>query len=412
MIESVLFFALGFLVAGLFALMIVPSIWRRAVRLTRLEIEASTPLSLAEIKANRDQMRAEFARETRRLELAMGELRRRAAERQIEASRSRDRIADLAAERDVLAGRLATVEGELHGRMAEFEAARSAMADARRHEEGQSGEITELKIRLADLVNEIEARKVESAALRTQIEALEARALHLTDERKQAVYRAEVAEAEVARRDAVSADEQDRIRRLDAALAERARDLTAKSDQLAKAQSRMSDLEQQIGKLKAALAAAEDLPTQMVGPGDNLARTIEGLERANADLEARIASLTADREASEAELTALRAAAGAPTDSAEIEVLRDKLAELAAQVVHLAGAADGGADRPNPAAAPVESASEAAPAPTPEAVPAPPEPTGSEAPSSPVSRRKRKGLTERIRALQEKAPDTASSGGP
>lgn len=404
MIESVLFFALGFLVAGLFALMIVPSIWRRAVRLTRLEIEASTPLSLAEIKANRDQMRAEFARETRRLELALGELRRRAAERQIEASRSRDRIADLTAERDVLVHRLGAVEGELNDRMAEFEAARSAITDARRHEEGQSGEITDLKIRLADLVNEIEARKVESAALRTQIEALEARALHLTDERKQAIYRAEVAEAEVARRDAVSADEQDRIRRLDAALADRARDLTAKADQLARAESRISDLELQIGKLKAALAAAEDLPTQMVGPGDNLARTVEGLERANADLEARIASLTADREAAEAELDALRTAAAAPNGSAEMEVLRDKLAELAAKVVQLAG------PEATTAAAPVIVAQ----APSVDLAPAE-EPVASAEPAaaaSPVGRRKRKGLTERIRALQEKSPDTASSGGP
>ncbi|RWX60080.1 hypothetical protein EN780_32935, partial [Mesorhizobium sp. M4B.F.Ca.ET.089.01.1.1] len=70
MVQSILFFALGFLCAGFLALLIAPAIWRRAVALTRRRVEASMPLTLAEIQANKDQVRAEFAMSTRRLEMS------------------------------------------------------------------------------------------------------------------------------------------------------------------------------------------------------------------------------------------------------------------------------------------------------------------------------------------------------
>ncbi len=74
MIQSILFFALGFLCAGFLALMVAPAVWRRAVRLTRRRIEASVPLSLGEIQADKDRIRAEFAMSIRRLEMASGTL--------------------------------------------------------------------------------------------------------------------------------------------------------------------------------------------------------------------------------------------------------------------------------------------------------------------------------------------------
>ena len=64
MIQSILFFTLGFLCAGFLALMVAPAIWRRAVALTRKRIEASVPLSLTDIQADKDRMRAEFAMST------------------------------------------------------------------------------------------------------------------------------------------------------------------------------------------------------------------------------------------------------------------------------------------------------------------------------------------------------------
>ncbi len=64
-IENIMYFVLGLLVsAGLVALTIMPAVWRRAVRLTKKRIEAATPMTMAEFRADKDQLRAEFALST------------------------------------------------------------------------------------------------------------------------------------------------------------------------------------------------------------------------------------------------------------------------------------------------------------------------------------------------------------
>ncbi len=62
-------FALGFFIAGLAALAFAPVFWARAVRLSVRRLEMQLPLSMREILADRDQIRAEAAVERRRLEI-------------------------------------------------------------------------------------------------------------------------------------------------------------------------------------------------------------------------------------------------------------------------------------------------------------------------------------------------------
>ena len=57
MVEPIMYLAIGFLVSMLFGLMIVPLVHNRAVRLTTRRMEAATPLSMAEIQADKDQLR-------------------------------------------------------------------------------------------------------------------------------------------------------------------------------------------------------------------------------------------------------------------------------------------------------------------------------------------------------------------
>src|SRR5271156_6068522 len=75
MIEPVMFFGIGFLVAALLGLLFVPLVHNRAVRLTMRRLEAATPLSVAEIRADKDQLRAEFAMSTRRLEMSVEQMK-------------------------------------------------------------------------------------------------------------------------------------------------------------------------------------------------------------------------------------------------------------------------------------------------------------------------------------------------
>lgn len=84
MIEFVMIFALGALAATLVALSALPALDRRAQRLSRRRLEALFPLSIAEIAAERDHVRAAMAVEARRTEL------------KAEAA-AKDKAADLAA---------------------------------------------------------------------------------------------------------------------------------------------------------------------------------------------------------------------------------------------------------------------------------------------------------------------------
>ena len=66
MVEATMHVTLGFLTASLLALVIIPLIHDRAVRLTLRRINAAMPLSIEEIQNEKDQLRAEFAMSTRR----------------------------------------------------------------------------------------------------------------------------------------------------------------------------------------------------------------------------------------------------------------------------------------------------------------------------------------------------------
>jgi len=79
MIETLLLVALGFATASLLALSIAPAAWRRAVRLTTARLEATMPISISDINADKDHIRAESAVEVRRLELELEKAKERAA---------------------------------------------------------------------------------------------------------------------------------------------------------------------------------------------------------------------------------------------------------------------------------------------------------------------------------------------
>ena len=75
MIEPIMYFGLGLLTAGLLALAVMPAIHARAVRLTRRRLEGAMPLSMKEMQADKDQLRAQFAMSMRRLETSVEQLR-------------------------------------------------------------------------------------------------------------------------------------------------------------------------------------------------------------------------------------------------------------------------------------------------------------------------------------------------
>jgi len=92
MVEQIMIFGIGFLAASLCGLLLVPLIHNRAVRLTKKRLEAAAPLSIAELQADKDQLRAEFAMSTRWLELLVEQLKAESAGQLAELGKKTDAI--------------------------------------------------------------------------------------------------------------------------------------------------------------------------------------------------------------------------------------------------------------------------------------------------------------------------------
>ncbi len=172
MIEAVMLAALGFLIASFLWLIMLPAISRRAERLARRRAELTFPLSVDEIAAERDHLRAEFAVRQRELE------RRVEDSQEIKASALKNvgvrdmQISELKTTlgvRDIsivdLSGRLTATEADLaqtRERLALEEAGhastRSDLAVRGQVLTERDREVSELRIERADLSATLAAR--------------------------------------------------------------------------------------------------------------------------------------------------------------------------------------------------------------------------------------------------------------
>ncbi|MCA3577230.1 MAG: hypothetical protein IOD08_08105, partial [Bradyrhizobium sp.] len=133
MIEPIMYAAIGFLISMLCGLMIVPLVHNRAVRLTTRRMEAATPLSMAEIQADKDQLRAEFAMSARRLEMSVDQLK----------SKTTSQLAELGKKTDAI-NRMKIELGEKNAAIFALEAREKAMKEQLRATEEEFAAKTEL----------------------------------------------------------------------------------------------------------------------------------------------------------------------------------------------------------------------------------------------------------------------------
>ncbi|MEX0860935.1 MAG: hypothetical protein WD017_08405, partial [Cucumibacter sp.] len=259
-IENIMYFALGFLGAGLLGVMLVPSVWKRAVRLTRKRIEAATPMTLAEFRADKDQLRAEFAMSTRRLEMNVETLRRRLGDQLEEINRKKSDLVMLKADRDEqlqIIRELEDRETTLRKRINELEREGANVSHRLRQRERE----------FSDKVNEVNAlratgkrskkrvagdnmagaelsgdysRDVED--LMSALEAERRRADFLEDQARALIERIESTERQ-------NADTTEAIATLRAAIAERDDRRTETGDKLIDAEARIAQAESQLNAI-------------------------------------------------------------------------------------------------------------------------------------------------------------------
>ncbi|VAW18615.1 Chromosome segregation ATPases [hydrothermal vent metagenome] len=187
LLENMMYFVLGFIACALLALMIMPAIWRRATRLTKKRIEAATPLTMSEFRADKDQLRAEFALSTRRLEMNVENLRKRLADQLIEINRKRSDQLQLKSERDeqlTIIGELEQRESDLRRRILDLEKESTDLAQRLRMSErdysAKASELERLRARnggvssaeIDELLNALEKERLRSERLEEQVERL------------------------------------------------------------------------------------------------------------------------------------------------------------------------------------------------------------------------------------------------
>ena len=191
MIEPIMYFGIGFLVAALFGLVIIPLVHGRAVRLTMRRLEASTPLSMAEIQADKDQLRAEFAMSTRRLEMSVEQLKTKTTSQFAELGKKGDAINQLKIELGektaaifALEARDKALRDQLRATEDEVAAKTSIMHDAERTLSDKEAELAKLIGALDERSSLADSQKIEIVSLKSPGRSIE-RTAHRCRQRAQ-----------------------------------------------------------------------------------------------------------------------------------------------------------------------------------------------------------------------------------
>lgn len=354
MIQSSLFFVLGFLAAGLIALLIAPAIWNRAVRLTKRRIEAKVPLTLSDIQADKDRMRAEFAISTRRLEISIKDQREKAAQQLLELNHRRNEAKAATDERDRLAKRLEELEANYAQMRKDFEERERQLALIADKLAVTSEQLDEKTIELSKLELLFEDASLSSSSRQIELVARESDLDRLTDSLKK--QRAERKELDKELRDTAAENrklkeelrlERKRLDRLEqrtealvATLSDREDRLERRERDLARLRERVGDED---GHVSTMMPAQDDLRIAELEAEIERLKAVQDAEpivahtnpTEAARIEARLEAVREENRKLREQLT--RLTNGENADA----ILRDQISDLAAKVVHLTALAEG-----------------------------------------------------------------------
>jgi peptidoglycan hydrolase CwlO-like protein len=179
MIEPIMFIGIGFLVAGLLVIGAIPMVHARAVRLTQRRLEAMTPMSMAEIHADKDQLRAEFAMSTRRLEMSVDQMKAKTSSQLAEIGKKSEAVGRLKLELGEKAAALLGAEAKVNALTEELQSTRNELAaktTALQETESalanSTAELARLTGQLSDSSMRADSQRVELVTLQAQAEVL------------------------------------------------------------------------------------------------------------------------------------------------------------------------------------------------------------------------------------------------
>jgi chromosome segregation ATPase len=372
MVEPVMFFGIGFLFAALIGVIIIPLVQARAVRLTMRRLEAATPLSMAEIQADKDQLRAEFAMSTRRLEMSVEHMKARTTSQLAELGKKSDAINRLKVELGektatifALEARDKALKDQLRATEEELSFKLNAMREAERA-------LTEKQADLAKLTGEFDqksvindSQRIELVALRTQVDAMKDRVNDAEREVKATEDRLGRERFDANEASALLAAERTKVESLADRVSDLDRQLIAQTKETEILGRRAAELENRLGdqgrmlaerdyqcdQLRAQLDAARktetDLRAELAEIGGGHHSAIDSLKAEKATLEEQLKRSREEQAKLSGEIASMKRDTEASWASERVEsaLLRERINDVAAEVARLTAALEGPGSR-------------------------------------------------------------------
>src|SRR6185369_17193037 len=327
-------------------------------------LEAATPLSMAEIQADKDQLRAEFAMSARRLEMSVDQLRSKTTSQLAELGKKSDAINRMKIE---LGEKNATIFGlearekamkeQLRATEEEFAAKTEMLRNAEKALTDKQGELAKINHELSDRSMMADSRQVELVAVRAQIDELKNR---VGDAEKE--FAATQARLAQERRDSENAtrelnDARGRVENLSQRVTDLDRQLVIQVKEAEMLGNRVNDLEARLATQGKLLAEREYENTQLKQARDAAERTakelrlevdalslggnsaaFEKLRSEKAAVEEQLRVARDERARLQRDINAIQQQAESSwaTERMENALLRERINDIAAEVAKLA----------------------------------------------------------------------------
>jgi DNA repair exonuclease SbcCD ATPase subunit len=272
LVEQAMFFLAGLLVAGLAGLLVLPAFARRALRLSEARARMLAPLSMKEVVAERDLLRAEHAIEQHRLDRRIAALQEAVGRHRADLGRQAAMLVELESRTARLGSEISGLHGELAARGRDILGLEGDLGASRIVLNDFSARLDEAAAEIASLRDARVALETLSDQQRTVIAGLETRAsgleMKLDDSAQAAKAKASAAEAERARLASELASRANEVVKLTLGLDEAMKkgallvaDLEKKDAELQETRRRLSEVEAALAVTrKASAGATRELP--------------------------------------------------------------------------------------------------------------------------------------------------------
>src|SRR5215467_7129623 len=368
MIEPIMYFGIGFLVAALVGLVVVPLVHSRAVRLTVRRLEAATPLSMAEIQADKDQLRAEFAMSTRRLEMSVEQLKTKSTSQLAELGKKGDAINRLKVELGektatifALEARDKNLRDQLRATEEEFLVKTSAMHEAQRALSDKEADLRNLTGELNERSTLADSQKIEIIALKTQVDALKERLDGAAFELKTVEDRRDAERVELKAATHGLGEERGKVENLGRRVADAEQHLLVQSKEAEILGQRARDLEARLTEqsrlfnqsefelkhlrqeMESARKVESDLRTAIIDLEGRSSSATQNLRTENTQLQAALTHAKDERDRFARDLGSIKRETEETWASERVEnaLLRERINDVAAEVARLASALEG-----------------------------------------------------------------------